>query len=123
MGINTLKDICHHQIVGTGPSTFFSIFFLDLGMKYYFLLSFSLDRFSFYFGFDSFLFHVFGFSLKMFFFSQFFDIFRYSFSFFTSVSNLNKIKNRKDCDFKTSSISISFSKFYFFLNFFLLILL
>ena len=40
MGINTVRlHICHHQIVGTGTGTFFSIF-LDLGMKYYFLLSF-----------------------------------------------------------------------------------
>ena len=37
--------ICHHQIVGTGTGTF-SPFFLDLGMKYYFLVSFFLlDRF------------------------------------------------------------------------------
>ena len=58
MGINTVRlYICHHQIVGTSTGTFFSIF-LDLGMKYYFLLSFLLDRFRFDFGFDSFLFRV-----------------------------------------------------------------
>ena len=40
MGINTVRlYICHHQIVETDSDTFFSIF-LDLGMKYYFLLSF-----------------------------------------------------------------------------------
>ena len=40
MGINTVTlYICHHQIVETDSDTFFSIF-LDLGMKYYFLLSF-----------------------------------------------------------------------------------
>ena len=41
MGINTVRlYICHNQIVGTVSGTFFSIFFLDLGMKYYLLLSF-----------------------------------------------------------------------------------
>ena len=40
IGINSITlYICHYQIIGTGSSTFFSIF-LDLGMKYYFLLRF-----------------------------------------------------------------------------------
>ena len=41
--INTVRlYICHYQIVGTSSGTFFSIF-LDLGKKYYFLLSFFVE--------------------------------------------------------------------------------
>ena len=40
IGINTVRlYICHHQIVGTVSGMFFFFLFLDLGMKYYFLLS------------------------------------------------------------------------------------